>query len=444
MDAARSGKKSSHKKPTGMLARRLPSPQFAKLSSRARLIPPTAPMPITPSADEGGTIPFSYGKPLSAPMPPLPSPRAGGLGELLAHADALCEEETAHYRIDPADLTLGEAIGAGAFGEVSVGRYHHTPVAVKVLFRDACEEDRALFEKEVRLMARLHHPNIVQFIGFAHVPELALVLELVAEGSIASFVPERRPGLRAALSFCLDMARAVEYLHTRRPLMVIHRDIKPPNFLVTKCLRVKLGDFGIARNLRGAPFGRARAADADGSARRGGWGRGDTQEVPSPTTVSPGGPLHHFPGGDSFADAPSDDGDLTTDCGTVRFMAPEVASPRTTDRSLSPPRSTSASYCRADYTHAADTFSLALVFYFVWERKLPCVDGARDALAHMTAIYDGKRPLFSRTPAVIRALISEMWAFRPRERPTASAVCGRLERMRVKSSLTTTKIVLDS
>jgi len=80
-------------------------------------------------------------------------------------------------------------------------------------------------------------------------------------------------------------------------------------------------------------------------------------------------------------------------------MAPEVASPRATDRSLSPPASTSSSYCRADYTHAADTFSLALVFYFVFERKLPSVDGARDALAHMTAIYDGKRPPFSRTPA---------------------------------------------
>ena len=56
-------------------------------------------------------------------------------------------------------------------------------------------------------------------------------------------------GVRTTLEFCRDMARAVEYLHGREPHITVHRDLKPPNFLVCKCLRIKLGDFGIARNL---------------------------------------------------------------------------------------------------------------------------------------------------------------------------------------------------
>ncbi|KAH8065361.1 protein kinase [Aureococcus anophagefferens] len=114
----------------------------------------------------------------------------------------------AAFQIAEGDLDIGDVIGSGAFGTVKAARWRHTPVAVKVLYHDARADDRQLFEKEVQLMATLHHPNIVQFLGYAHTPALALVLEIFENGSIEAYVPRRRPGVKRSRRFCADMARS--------------------------------------------------------------------------------------------------------------------------------------------------------------------------------------------------------------------------------------------
>ena len=253
-------------------------------------------------------------------------------------------------------------------------------------------------------MATLHHPNIVQFLGYAHTPALALVLEIFENGSIEAYVPAKAPGVKRSHGFCVDMARAVEYLHSRRPRLVIHRDIKPPNFLLTTSLVVKLGDFGIARTRQGPP---RPARDLDSS---------DEGAPPTPER----------PRAKSFGEklltrmrqgsAESDDAtDLTANCGTVRFMAPEVASPGPS----------------VPYTSSADVFSLALVFYFIYERKQPSL-GATNPAGHLAALRGGNRPPFHRTPRVMRDLIGRMWALDEHDRPTAMEVSTHLDKMRCK------------
>jgi len=267
-----------------------------------------------------------------------------------------------------------------------------------------------------RPQARLHHPNIAQFLGWAHVPGLALVVELFERGSLEAYVPRDRPGLKTSLSFCVDMARAVEYLHGRRPHIVVHRDIKPPNFLVSKCLRIKLGDFGIARHIRDKT--KPPSPVADGSTRQ--LDEGSTRR--GPDRANSFGPEDGLAPTLPTLRRVESENDLTTECGTARFMAPEVASPAPGDR-------------KVRYDHGVDVFSLSLVFYFVWERKLPAIPGVTNVAEHRSALEAGGRPQFSRTPGVVRDLIRDMWALNPDDRISASEVCERLDRCSVKSTI---------
>jgi len=114
------------------------------------------------------------------------------------------------WKISNNTLKLGVELGRGSFGIVMAAEWRHTPVALKILFADAQADDRVLFEKEVKMMATLHHPNIVQFLGYARTPALTLVIELFPEGSLERFVPREKPGQKTSLRFCIDMALAIE------------------------------------------------------------------------------------------------------------------------------------------------------------------------------------------------------------------------------------------
>ena len=310
-----------------------------------------------------------------------------------------------NWSINPGLIKMGDELGRGSFGVVRSAEWRHTPVAIKILYEDAQSQDMELFEREVKMMATLHHPHIVQFFGYTRTPALALVIELFPEGSIERYVPNSKPGAKASLKICTDMGLAIEYLHSRSPSIVIHRDIKPANFLLTASFCVKLGDFGIARARR------------DQSMRR----VGSTQSLDHST---------HSELGDSSlrgGDRPMDrDDNLTSNCGTVRFMAPEVAS---TDGART-----------SKYTAAADIFSLAMVYYFVWERILPGIAGHGTPTLHLEALYAGKRPQYHRTPKVMREIIDSMWANEGENRPNADALLKQLTNLRCKSSFGTTQI----
>mmetsp|Transcript_21399 Transcript_21399/g.63981 ORF Transcript_21399/g.63981 Transcript_21399/m.63981 type:complete len:345 (-) Transcript_21399:118-1152(-) len=312
------------------------------------------------------------------------------------------------WKISNNTLKLGVELGRGSFGIVMAAEWRHTPVALKILFADAQADDRVLFEKEVKMMATLHHPNIVQFLGYARTPALTLVIELFPEGSLERFVPREKPGQKTSLRFCIDMALAIEYLHSRQPSIVIHRDIKPANFLLTASLRVKLGDFGIARTRRGELSREKRAQSSESLA---------TMLDTSIHGVSSLGSLVEA-GREAEAGTPGDD--LTSNCGTVRFMAPEVAA---TDGART-----------QTYGVGADIFSLAMVYYFVWERTLPGIPDCNKPPLHLGALRDGRRPAFHRTPKPIRELINHMWRLDPGDRPSASDVLDYLYNVKHKPS----------
>lgn len=150
------------------------------------------------------------------------------------------------------DLVLKEKIGAGSFGTVHHADWHGSDVAVKILMEQEFHAERFKeFLREVAIMKRLRHPNIVLFMGaVTQPPNLSIVTEYLSRGSLYRLL--HKPGVREMLderrrlNMAYDVAKGMNYLHRRNP-PIVHRDLKSPNLLVDKKYTVKVCDFGLSR-----------------------------------------------------------------------------------------------------------------------------------------------------------------------------------------------------
>lgn len=160
----------------------------------------------------------------------------------------------------PRDQVDAEAlIDRGGFGLVYHGHYGAQVIAAKMMVPEIQLETKYVnaFLKEIRIMASLEHERVVRFVGVAwtSLSDLCAITEFVDGGDLDSLLErfereERRPhGFDAdKLKIALQLAEALAYLHSLQPI-VMHRDLKSMNILLTQTLDVKLADFGIARHL---------------------------------------------------------------------------------------------------------------------------------------------------------------------------------------------------
>ncbi|XP_077248562.1 uncharacterized protein LOC143888126 isoform X2 [Tasmannia lanceolata] len=148
------------------------------------------------------------------------------------------------------DLLLGEKIGQGSYGVVYRGIWNGSDVAIKVyLGNEYCEGVLLDYKKEVGIMKRLRHPNVLLFMGAVYSPKrLAIVTEFLPRGSLFRILHKSNQALdlMRRLRMALDVARGMNYLHHRKP-PIIHRDLKSSNLLVDKNWTVKVGDFGLSK-----------------------------------------------------------------------------------------------------------------------------------------------------------------------------------------------------
>ena len=143
---------------------------------------------------------------------------------------------------------LHAVIGEGAFGRVYAGRDRRLerPVAVKVIKPWWAEDPEWVtdFERETRLLARISDPGIVQIYDVGHAPEgRYYVSELVSGENLAQRLRRGPIAPWQAASIAGQLCRALAGAHAQR---IVHRDVKPPNILLSSSGQVKVGDFGVA------------------------------------------------------------------------------------------------------------------------------------------------------------------------------------------------------
>ena len=143
------------------------------------------------------------------------------------------------------------SLGAGGMGEVlrafdpRLGR----EVAVKVLPEAFAKDPDRLrrFEREVKAVGALNHPNIltVHDVG-THDGSPYVVTELLEGGSLREVLLQRSPTQRQALGWVVQAAQGLAAAHRKG---IVHRDIKPENLFLTSDGRIKILDFGLAKVL---------------------------------------------------------------------------------------------------------------------------------------------------------------------------------------------------
>jgi serine/threonine-protein kinase len=192
-----------------------------------------------------------------------PLPAVDLTGPLLAVDDSEAGSPPQPERLGPYRIVA--PIGQGGMGTVYLAErddgHYLQRVAVKVLSARADREElRSRFVKERQIQAQLAHPGIARLLdgGVSDTGLPYLVMELVEGCPITEYCSRKKAGVEERVDLFASVCDAVAYANRN---LVVHRDLKPGNILVTAEGEVKLLDFGIAKLLEPG-----RDGDATGTA----------------------------------------------------------------------------------------------------------------------------------------------------------------------------------
>ena len=159
-------------------------------------------------------------------------------------------------------VSLAATVGL-SFKDIRLGenddKHRSLLVAVKKLSPEGGNALLEVFEKEVKYMARLHHPNVVHLLGVCMVGTPFIMMEYMENGDLNEFLQkqtlvddsvdllqENQISLLVLLYMIVQIASGMRYLASQR---VVHRDIATRNCLVGRDFVVKISDFGMSCKL---------------------------------------------------------------------------------------------------------------------------------------------------------------------------------------------------
>ncbi|PON36325.1 Serine/threonine protein kinase [Parasponia andersonii] len=277
--------------------------------------------------------------------------------------------------IDPRSVRIGRVIGEGPNSTVYEGLYKSKPVAVKIIqparTSEVSADRKEKFQREVILLSKMKHDKIVKYIGASVEPSMMIVTELMRGGTLQKYLWSIRPRTldwKRSINFALDICCVMEYLHANG---IIHRDLKPSNVLLTTDKKhIKLADFGLAR-----------------------------EEI---------------------------SGEMTTEAGTYRWMAPEIFSIE--------PLPVGA---KKQYDHKVDVYSFSIVLWELITNKTPFKGRNNVMVAYATA--KNVRPSLDEIPKEIGSLLQSCWAEDPKSRPEFKEITNSL--LELYQNLSPTEVI---
>ena len=216
------------------------------------------------------------------------------------------------WEIPPWDIIIHRdtLIGNGEHGNVYLAKWKETQVVVKVMSQHIEPEKKHLFINEFDTLSKAHHPNIVQLLGYIEDPFI-IIMEYLPSFNLLHYIQHNILSIDEKINVCLDILKGIDYLHSRKPQSMIHRDIKPQNIILNESKKAKIGDFGLCKLF-------------------------NTH-------------LHKTPSSENLIKTISSE-DLTNHVGTRRYMSPEIIK-------------------QSSYNHKIDIWSLGIMFAELFENR---------------------------------------------------------------------------
>jgi len=174
--------------------------------------------------------------------------KAGGSPEAAASASA----STKKAPTVEDKYTMKDVLGTGAFSQVRLAESKEQPgrlFAIKVIDKKALKGKEDSLENEIRVLRRLHHPNIVELLEVhEEKTRVYLVMELVTGGELFDRIVEKGSYTeKDAADLIKQVLSAVAYMHSEG---VVHRDLKPENLLYHSSdedSKIMISDFGLSK-----------------------------------------------------------------------------------------------------------------------------------------------------------------------------------------------------
>ncbi len=147
---------------------------------------------------------------------------------------------------------LEEILGSGAMGVVFRATQETTgrPAAVKIVHNELSQKGKVFerFEREAEILKQFRHPNIVRWLAWGRYKGTSYFAMEYVEGVTLERLLQDRGELpwREVVELSIQLCEALTYAHEKN---VIHRDLKPSNLMITAEGKLKLTDFGIAKDL---------------------------------------------------------------------------------------------------------------------------------------------------------------------------------------------------